>query len=67
MKKYDSAASERCGGRMKVVAFLTEHTVVDRNIRHLELTFAAAKLPLPQALYQVFFLKPVPLMFALGR
>lgn len=48
MKKYDSAASERCGGRMKVVAFLTEHTVVDRNIRHLELTFAAAKLSLPR-------------------
>ena len=26
---------------MKVVAFLTEYAVVDRIIRHLELTFAA--------------------------
>ena len=28
---------------MKVVVFLTEHAVVDRIIRHLELTFAADK------------------------
>ncbi len=35
----------RCGGRMKVVAFLTEHAVVDRIIRHLELTFVAEKSP----------------------
>jgi len=30
---------------MKVVAFLTEYAVVDRIIRHLELTFAAEKPP----------------------
>jgi hypothetical protein len=30
---------------MKVVAFLTEYTVVHRIIRHLELTFAAEKPP----------------------
>jgi hypothetical protein len=30
---------------MKVVAFLTEPAVVDRIIRHLELTFAAEKPP----------------------
>jgi len=35
----------RCGGRMKVIAFLTEYAVVDRIIRHLELTFAAEKPP----------------------
>ena len=35
----------RCGGRMKVVAFLTEPAVVDRIIRHLGLTFAAEKPP----------------------
>jgi hypothetical protein len=35
----------RCGGRMKVIAFLTEHAVVDRIIRHLELTFVAEKPP----------------------
>jgi ribosomal protein S27AE len=35
----------RCGGRMSVVAFLTEHEVVDRIIRHLALTFVAEKPP----------------------
>ncbi|MFO7732539.1 MAG: hypothetical protein R6X21_02690 [Candidatus Aminicenantes bacterium] len=35
----------RCGGRMKVVAFLTEYAVVDRIIRHLKLTFVAEKPP----------------------
>jgi hypothetical protein len=30
---------------MKVVAFLTEYAVVDRIIRHLELTFVAEKPP----------------------
>jgi hypothetical protein len=41
----------RCGGRMKVVAFLTEYAVVDRIIRHLELTFVAEKPP-PEAVHQ---------------
>jgi hypothetical protein len=30
---------------MRVVAFLTEHAVVDRIIRHLDLTFVAEKPP----------------------
>ena len=33
----------KCGGRMKVVAFLTEVAVVDRIIDHLKLRFVAAK------------------------
>ena len=41
----------KCGGRMKVVAFLTEHAVVDRIIDHLKLTFAAEKPP-PEAAHQ---------------
>jgi hypothetical protein len=35
----------RYGGKMRVVAFLTEHAVDDRIIRHLELTFVAEKPP----------------------
>ena len=35
----------RCGGRMKVIAFLTEYAVVDRIIWHLKLTFVAKKPP----------------------
>ena len=43
--EVDPIICPRCGGRMKVVAFLTEPAVVDRIIRHLELTFAAEKPP----------------------
>ena len=38
---------------MRVVAFLTECAVVDRIIRHLELTFVAEKPPPAYALEQV--------------
>ena len=33
----------KCGGLMKVVAFITEVAVMDRIIDHLKLTFVAAK------------------------
>jgi hypothetical protein len=35
----------KCGGRMKVIAFLTEDAVVDRIIEHLKLRFIAEKPP----------------------
>jgi len=38
--EVDPMICPRCGGRMRVVAFLTEPAVVDRIIRHLELTSA---------------------------
>lgn len=41
----------RRGGMMRVVAFLTEHEVVDRIIRHLELTFVAEK-PVPGYVFE---------------
>jgi len=43
----------KCGGRMKVVAFLTEHAVVDRFIDHLKLRFVAAKPPPSHVFEQV--------------
>jgi len=43
--EVDPLICPRCGGQMKVIAFLTEWAVVDRIIRHLELTFAADKPP----------------------
>ena len=43
--EVDPMICPRCGGRMKVVAFLTDHAVVDRIIRHQELTFAAQRPP----------------------
>jgi len=35
----------KCGGQMKVFAFITEVAVVDRIIDHLKLTFVADKPP----------------------
>jgi hypothetical protein len=37
---------------MNIVAFTTEHAVVDRTIRHLELTFVAEKPPPAHAFEQ---------------
>ena len=56
--EVDPLICPRCGGRMKVVAFLTEYAVVDRIIRHLTLTFAAEKPP------PVHVFEPVALMAA---
>jgi hypothetical protein len=51
--EVDPMICPRCGGKMRVVAFLTEHAVVDRIIRHLQLTFVAEKPPPAYALEQV--------------
>jgi len=42
----------KCGGSMKVVAFLTENAAVDRIIDHLKLVFVAEKPPPPRIAYQ---------------
>jgi hypothetical protein len=41
-----------CGGKMRIIAFITEFSVVDRIINHLKLTFVADKPPPPQVAYQ---------------
>jgi len=51
--EVDPLICRRCGGRMKVIAFLTESAVVDRIIRHLELTFVAEKPPPTHVFEQV--------------
>jgi hypothetical protein len=48
--EVDPMVCPRCGGRMRVAAFLTECAVVDRIIRHLELTFVAEK-PSPSRIF----------------
>jgi hypothetical protein len=35
----------KCGGMMKVVAFVTDYQAVDRIIDHLKLTFVAEQPP----------------------
>jgi hypothetical protein len=43
--EVDPMLCPRCGGTMKVVAFLTGYAVVDRIMEHLKLTFGAEKPP----------------------
>jgi transposase len=43
--EVDPLVCPQCGGMMKVIAFLTDYSVVDRIINHLKLTFVAAKPP----------------------
>ena len=49
----DPMLCPKCGGRMKVVAFLAEYAVVDRIIWHLKSTFVAEKPPPSQVFEQV--------------
>jgi len=51
--EVDPMICSKCGGRMKVVAFITEVAVVDRIIDHLKLTFVAAKPPPSHVFEQV--------------
>ena len=43
--EVDPMVCPYCGGRMKVVAFLTDYAVVDRIMEHLKLIFVAEKPP----------------------
>jgi hypothetical protein len=52
--EVDPMVCPKCGETMKVVAFLTEHAVVDRIIDHLKLTFVAERPPPPQAAFQEY-------------
>jgi transposase len=51
--EVDSMVCPKCGGPMKVIAFITEYAVVGRIIDHLELTFVAAKPPPSHVFEQV--------------
>jgi hypothetical protein len=43
--EVDPMVCPKCGGRMKVVAFLADYAVVDRIIWHLKLTLVAETPP----------------------
>ena len=43
--EVDPMVCPKCGGTMKVIAFITEYAVVGRIIDHLKLTFVADKPP----------------------
>ena len=50
--KVDPLACPGCGGRMKIIAFLTDFSVVERIIHHLKLTFVENKPPPPRIAFQ---------------
>jgi hypothetical protein len=54
--EVDPMLCPKCGGRMRIIAFLTDYSVVDRIINHLKLTFVASKPPPPRFLYQELLL-----------
>ena len=50
--EVDPLICPQCGGTMKVIAFLTDFSVVDRIINHLKLSFVADRPPPPRIAYQ---------------
>ena len=50
--EVDPLVCPKCGGTMKVIAFLTDYVVVDRIIDHLKLSFLADKPPPAHLAYQ---------------
>jgi hypothetical protein len=55
--EVDPLVCPKCGGAMKVIAFLTDYAVVDRIIDHLKLTFIAERPPPPQVASQEFLME----------
>jgi hypothetical protein len=49
--EVDPMVCPRCGGQMKVIAFLTDYAAVDRIIDHFKLTFVAER-PSPECAFQ---------------
>lgn len=42
---------------MSIISFIKNHTVIDKIIAHLKLTFQAERPPPPQALQQEFLME----------
>jgi len=58
--EVDPMSCPRCGGAMRLLAFLMEHAVVDRIIECLKLTFVAERPPPPQAVFQELLMNADP-------
>ena len=50
--QVDPLICPKCQGQMRIIAFITDHPVVDRILNHLKLTFVASKPPPPRIAYQ---------------
>jgi hypothetical protein len=51
--EVDPLLCSKCGGRMRIIAFLTDYQAVDRIIDYLKLTFIAEKPPPSRVFEQV--------------
>ena len=49
-------ACPKCRGEMRIIAFISDYTVVDRIIQHLKLTFVAERPPPPHIVSQEFLM-----------
>ncbi len=49
--EVDPLLCPKCGGQMSIITFIEDHTVIDKIINHLKLTFMAERPP-PQAVQQ---------------
>jgi len=47
--EIDPLICPKRGGTMRIVSFIEDHKVTDKIIKHLKLTFKAARPPPPQA------------------
>jgi hypothetical protein len=54
--EVDPMVCAQCGGRMKVISFLTDWAVVDRIVDHLKLSFVADKPPPAHLAFQEFLM-----------
>jgi hypothetical protein len=50
--EVDPLVCPECGGRTKIIAFITDYSVLDRIINHLKLRFIADKPPPPRIALQ---------------
>ena len=46
--EVDPLVCPRCGGQMRIIAFIENHKTIDKIIRHLKLSFIAERPPPPQ-------------------
>jgi len=46
--EVDPLLCPSCAGRMRIIAFIENHAIIDKIINHLKLTFAAESPPPPQ-------------------
>ena len=61
--EVDPMLCPKCGGRMTIIAFLTDYQVVDRVIDHLKLTFTAEKPPPARAFLDLAMVADPPVEY----